>query len=287
MRRTIREIQELKRKKQRIPMLTAYDAMSALAAEDAGAEVLLVGDSLGMVIQGHESTIPVTLEQVIYHAEIVARVSRRPLVVGDMPFMTYAVSPVKARENAAHLMQESGVGAVKLEGGRFMAPTVRSIVKSGIPVMGHLGLTPQSVHQHSGFRIQGKSHADARSLIQAADALQSAGAFSIVLELVPAEVAALISQRLKIPIFGIGAGPYCDGEVQVFHDLLTLLPGKPHRHTRRFAELGPDIQNALRSYVEAVQHGEFPTSAQSTSLSAEIRKALYDEFGADGEAIEE
>ena len=284
MRRNIRDIQQFKRDGQRITMLTAYDAMSALAAEDAGAEILLVGDSLGMVIQGRDSTIPVTMEQVIYHAEIVARVSQRPLVVGDMPFMTYAVSPERARANAARLMQESGVGAVKLEGGRFMAPTVRSIVKSGIPVMGHLGLTPQSVHQHGGFRIQGRSHSDARALIQAADALQSAGAFGVVLELVPADVAALISQRLEIPTFGIGAGPDCDGEVQVFHDLLALLPGKPHRHTRHFASLGQEMRDALRDYVSSVKAGTFPTVAQSALLAPEIRAALYEEFSPGDEA---
>ena len=281
MRRSIRDIQQFKNVGQRIAMLTAYDAMSAIAAEEAGAEVLLVGDSLGMVIQGRDSTIPVTLEQVIYHAEIVTRVSQRPLVVGDMPFMTYAVSAEYARANAARLMQESGVGAVKLEGGRFMAPTVRTIVKSGIPVMGHLGLTPQSVHQHGGFRVQGKSLADARALVQAADALQSAGAFAIVLELVPADVAALISKRLEIPTFGIGAGPDCDGEVQVIHDLLALLPGKPHRHTRRFANLNGEMKNALWRYVQEVKHGEFPKPSQSSSLPEDVRAALYDEFSPD------
>ncbi len=283
MRRNIQEIQQSKRLKQRIPMITAYDAMSAIIAEEAGAEIILVGDSLGMVFQGHDHTIPVTIDQIIYHAEIVVRMTQRPLIVGDMPFMSYAISPEKARENAARLMQESGVGAVKLEGGRYMAPTVRSIVKSGIPVMGHLGLTPQSIHQHGGFRVQGKRHSDARALIQAADALQIAGAFAIVLELVPAEVAALISQKLDIPIIGIGAGPQCDGEVQVFHDLLTLLPGKAHRHTQRFAELHPIMTQAIKEYVVAVRDGVFPTEQQSARLPAEIYDALLEEFAASAE----
>ena len=278
MRRSIRDIQQFKGSKQRIPMITAYDAMSAITAERAGAEILLVGDSLGMVIKGHENTIPVTMDQIIYHSEIVVRMSSRPLVVGDMPFMSYAVSPEKARENVARLMQESGVGAVKLEGGRYMAPTIRSLVKSGIPVMGHLGLTPQSVHQHGGFRIQGKSYSDARALIQAADALQTAGAFAIVLELVPAEIAALISRRLTIPTIGIGAGPDCDGEVQVFHDLLALLPGDPHRHTHQFGKLYPSMISALTKYVEAVRNGDFPTAAQSTDLPKKILEALVEEF---------
>lgn len=285
MRRSIRDIQKFKYLKQRIPMITAYDSMSAITAEKAGAEILLVGDSLGMVIKGHENTIPVTMDQIIYHAEIVVRMSSRPLVVGDMPFMSYAVSPEKARENAARLMQESGVGAVKLEGGRYMAPTIRSIVKSGIPVMGHLGLTPQSIHQHGGFRIQGKSYSDARALIQAADALQTAGAFAIVLELVPAEVAALISKRLNIPTIGIGAGPDCDGEVQVFHDLLALLPGDPHRHTHQFGELYPSMISALTKYVEAVRNGEFPTAAQSINLSRKILETLLEEFESSKEEI--
>ena len=283
MRNNISHIQRLKHKGLRIPMLTAYDAMSALAAEGAGAEVLLVGDSLGMVVQGRNSTIPVTLEQVIYHTEIVARVTQKALVVADMPFMTYTISPEKARSNAARLMQESGAGAIKLEGGRFITATLRSIVKSGIPVMGHLGLTPQSIHQHGGFRVQGRYPSGARALIKAADALQNAGAFAIVLELIPAEVAALISARLDIPTFGIGAGPNCDGEVQVFHDLLALLPGKPLRHTRHFAAIGEDIRQALREYIGAVRTREFPTDDQSSHLSDEVLELIRGEFGESSE----
>ncbi len=283
MRNNISHIQRLKHKGLRIPMLTAYDAMSALAAEGAGAEVLLVGDSLGMVVQGRNSTIPVTLEQVIYHTEIVARVTQKALVVADMPFMTYTISPEKARSNAARLMQESGAGAIKLEGGRFITATLRSIVKSGIPVMGHLGLTPQSIHQHGGFRVQGRHPSGARALIKAADALQDAGAFAIVLELIPAEVAALISARLDIPTFGIGAGPSCDGEVQVFHDLLALLPGKPLRHTRHFAAIGEDIRQALREYIGAVRTREFPTDDQSSHLSDEVLELIRGEFGESSE----
>src|SRR6185503_14199163 len=218
MRLTIRDIQKMKSAGERIAMLTAYDATSAYLSEAAGAPMLLVGDSMGMVIQGHDSTIPVTLDHIIYHSQIVVRATEKALIVGDMPFMTYKASTDQAMSNAARLMQEAGVSAVKLEGGEYIAPTIDRIVQAGIPVMAHIGLTPQSVNQFGGFRVQGKDKDTAEQLICDARAVQDAGAFAVVLELVPAQLAEEITNKLKIPTIGIGAGPHCSGQVQVFHD---------------------------------------------------------------------
>lgn len=269
---TIRNLQKMKERQERITMLTAYDATSARLSELAGVPMLLVGDTLGMVIQGHSSTIPVTLDQMIYHAAIVTRVTQRPLIVGDLPFMTYSVTVEQALENSARLMQEGGVSAVKMEGGETLAPTIERVVQAGIPVMAHIGLTPQSVNRFGGFRVQGREVESAAQLIRDAHAVEQAGAFAVVLELVPTPLAQTITDELTIPTIGIGAGPHTDGQVQVFHDILGLFDDFIPRHTRRYAEAGKTMQAAIAQYVADVQAGVFPAEENSFSMKDEVLK---------------
>lgn len=277
MRLTINDIQKMKNTKQPIVMLTAYDSTSARVGEAADIPMLLVGDTLGMVVQGQASTIPVTLEHMIYHCAIVTRVTQKPLVVGDMPFMTYSINPEQALTNAARLMQESAVTAVKLEGGEALAPTIARITAAGIPVMAHIGLTPQSVNQFGGFRVQGKDLESARQLIRDAEAVQAAGAFAVVLELVPAALSQLISELLHIPTIGIGAGVGCDGQVQVFHDILGLFDEFLPKHTHRYANLGDTMRDAVAQYRDDVQARRFPTDAHSFKISDDIIQTLRQE----------
>lgn len=280
MRLTIRDIRKMKDSHERLVMLTAYDATSARLAQAADIPILLVGDTLGMVVQGHESTIPVTMDHMIYHCQIVARVTEKPLIVGDLPFMSYSINTEQAMANAARLMQEGGASCVKLEGGTEMAPTIARIVDAGIPVMAHIGLTPQSVNQFGGFRVQGRDLETARKLIEDARAVQAAGAFAVVLELVPERLAHLITDMLDIPTIGIGAGIGCDGQVQVFHDILGLFDEFVPRHTTRFAEIGAAIQAALSQYRSDVQAGAFPTEANSFKMDDTIIATLRREvFG--------
>lgn len=274
---TIRDIQKMKNEKQAIAMLTAYDVTTAHVAEAGDIPMILVGDTLGMVVQGHDSTIPVKLEHMIYHCEIVTRVTKRPLIVGDLPFMTYSISAEQALENAGRLMQESGVSAVKLEGGEAMAATIKRIVDAGIPVMAHIGLTPQSVNQFGGFRVQGKQLEPARQLIHDAEAVQAAGAFAVVLELVPAKLAQLITERLHIPTIGIGAGAACDGQVQVFHDILALFDDFIPKHTKRYADIGEMMREAVGQYGKEVLQGDFPTKDNAFTMNDEVIAALKDE----------
>ncbi len=274
MRITVRDIQKMKAEQQPIVMLTSYDAMSARVSEAAGVPMLLVGDTLGMVIQGHEFPIPVTLDHIIYHASIVTRVTNKALVVGDMPFMSYHVSIEQALTNAGRLMQESGVNAIKMEGGESLAATIDRVVDAGIPVMGHIGLMPQSVYKVGGFRVQGRDLDTAKQLIRDAQAVQDAGAFAVVLESVPAELAELITGRLHIPTIGIGAGAACDGQVQVFHDILGLFDEFVPRHTKQFAQLGNAMREAVGAYVSEVQAGSFPTAENSFTMKPEIIAAL-------------
>ncbi|MCU0496418.1 MAG: 3-methyl-2-oxobutanoate hydroxymethyltransferase [Anaerolineae bacterium] len=278
MRLTIRDIQKLKEQGEAIVVITAYDAMSARLSEIAQIPMILVGDSLGMVVQGHDSTIPVTLDQMIYHAEIVVRVTQKPLIIGDLPFMSYSISPEQALSNAARMMQESGVSCVKVEGGEFMAPTIQRIVQAGIPVMAHIGLTPQSVNQFGGFRVQGREIESARKLLQDAIAIEQAGAFAVVLELVPAPLAQVITERLNIPTIGIGAGAGCSGQVQVFHDLLTLAADFLPKHTKRYANLSDSIADALQHYVQEVKAGVFPSETNSFSMNQTLVDQLRREF---------
>ena len=273
MRITVFDIQAMKESGQRIAMLTAYDHPSAALAERAQVPMLLVGDSLGMVVHGADTTLPVTLDDMIRHARAVVRGSSRALVVADLPFLTYATE-ADAIASARRVMQEAGVQALKLEGGVSIAPTVRRLTELGVPVMGHLGLTPQAQHT-LGLRVQARQAEAARRLVEDALALQDAGAFALVLELVPAPLAEAVTQRLRIPVIGIGAGAGCDGQVQVWHDLLGLLPGKSPRHAKRYADIGTAIEEAVRAYVGDVQSGAFPTAAQSSSMDPdELSRAL-------------
>ncbi|MGJ3238183.1 MAG: 3-methyl-2-oxobutanoate hydroxymethyltransferase [Anaerolineae bacterium] len=274
----IRHIQKMKDDHQPITMLTAYDATSARLAEAAEVPMILVGDTLGMVVQGHNSTIPVKLEHMIYHAEIVTRVTERPFVVGDLPFMTYNVSPEQALANSGRLMQEGGVSAVKLEGGELLAPTIKRITDAGMPVMAHIGLTPQSVNQFGGFRVQGKQLDSARQLLRDAQAVQDAGAFAVVLELVPSALSALITETLHIPTIGIGAGNTTDGQVQVFHDILALFDDFVPRHTKRYANLSELMLDAIKQYHDEVTARAFPTEANSFTMSDEVIATLKDEL---------
>ena len=262
----------MKRRGERIAALTAYDYTSAQMVDAAGVPLILVGDTLGMVVQGHDTTLPVTLDHIVYHSQMVARGSQRALLVGDMPFMTYQVSPEDALRNAARLMTEGGVGAVKIEGGAAIAPTIERIVGAGIPVCGHLGFTPQFTHAMGGPRIQGRDPSAAVSLVTDAMELQAAGVFAIVLELVPASVSKEISQRLDVPTIGIGAGADCDGEIQVFHDLFGLYTDFQPRHTRRYLNVAQDIASAARQFVRDVSDRTFPTADQTSDLGTEARE---------------
>jgi 3-methyl-2-oxobutanoate hydroxymethyltransferase len=277
MRTTPDQLRAMKQRGERIPMLTAYEYSMASILDAAGVPLLLVGDTMGMVVLGYDSTLPVTLEDIIRHAQAVVRGAKKALVVGDLPFLTFQVSREETMRNAGRLMKEAGVQAVKLEGGRRVADTVHALVEAGIPVMGHLGLTPQSVNATGGFKVQGKTEAAARTLLEDAALLEQAGAFAIVLELVPTELAALITERVSIPTIGIGAGPHCDGEVQVIHDILGLFPDFTPKHTRRYAEVGKVVLDAVSAYVADVRSRSFPTTKQSTSMDASIIERLRSE----------
>ncbi len=255
-------------------MLTAYDYPTASILDSAGVPLLLVGDTLGMVIQGNDSTLPVTVEDIIYHTRAVLRGAKHALVIADMPFGSFQVSPEETMRNAARMMKESGAQAVKLEGGVRVAASVRALVDAGIPVMGHLGLTPQSVNVIGGFKVQGKTERAARALLTDAAALEAAGVFAIVLELVPAELARLLTERLSVPTIGIGAGPYCDGEVQVIHDVMGLFPDFTPRHTRRFADLGAAMRAGVEEYLRDVRDRSFPAEGQSSPIDASIIERL-------------
>ena len=260
---TVRSLQEMKRSAERIAMVTAYDATMARLVEAAGVDVVLVGDSLGMVVQGLDNTLPVTLDEMVYHCRAVARVLQRPHLVGDLPFLSYQTGPEEAMRSAGRLLKEGGCAAVKLEGGEEMAETVSRLVSVGIPVMGHVGLTPQSVHAMGGFRVQGKDHEGAERIVAGAHALRDAGAYSIVLEGVPLTLAARITAEIDIPTIGIGAGPHCDGQVLVFHDLLGLFDDFRPKFVKRYAELGEMAKTAIAEYVREVRSGEFPTREHS------------------------
>ncbi len=260
----------MQKRGQKIVMITAYDYPSARLVEEAGVPVILVGDSLGMVILGYDSTIPVTMDEMLHHVKAVARGTSRTHIVADMPFMSYQASPAEALRNAGRLLKEGGAQSVKLEGGLRVAETVRQMVESGIPVMGHLGLTPQSVNQFGGYKVQGKTPAAAVRLLNDALALQEAGAYAIVLETVPARVAEVITKKLAIPTIGIGAGPLCDGQVQVFHDLLGLFTAFLPKHAKRYATIGETIVESVRRYAADVSEGSFPTEHESFLMDERV-----------------
>jgi len=274
VRTTILDIQKLTERGERIPMVTAYDYTSAQIVDRAGIPMILVGDTLGMVVLGYPTTVPVTINEMLHHCKAVVRGSQHALVIGDLPFLTYS-SAEDALHHAGRLLQEAGVQAVKLEGGAAFAPTVHRLVEAGIPVMGHLGLTPQSVNQLGGMRVQGRRANHARRLVEDALALEEAGAFAVVLELVPAELSAEISSRLRVPTIGIGAGPGCDGQVQVWHDILGLYTDFVPRHARRYANLADTIGDALRQYAAEVREEGFPTQEHSATIkSEELQEAI-------------
>ena len=274
MRVTIRDLKNMKGRGEKIAMITAYDYTSAMIVERAGIPIILVGDSLGHVVMGYDSTVPVTMEDMIHHIKAVIRGTERTHVVGDMPFMSYQADTAEAIRNAGRLLKEGGCQSVKLEGGRPVTGTVRKIVQAGIPVMGHLGLTPQAVNQLGGYRVQGRSTRAAVELIDDAKALEEAGAYALVLEGVPIQLAQMVTERLAIPTIGIGAGVYCDGQVQVFHDLLGLFDDFSPRHARKYANLSEIIQGAVSQYVSDVQSQTFPTDKESFSMKPEVVQEL-------------
>ena len=274
----IKDVQAMKPRGEKIVMLTAYDYPSARIAEEAGVDMLLVGDSLGMVVLGYDDTTKVTLDDMLHHSKAVARGNERAMLVTDLPFMTYQTSIEDAMRNAGRLIQEGGAQAVKLEGGVHMAETVRRLVQVGIPVVGHIGLTPQSINQLGGYKVQGRTPEAAERLLEDAVALQQAGAFCIVLETVPAPLAELITQRLAIPVIGIGAGAGCDGQVLVWHDLLSyhtsFLTRHSPRHVKEYAQVGDDMRRAIEQYAAEVRSGAFPAAEQSFQMSKEALAEL-------------
>ncbi|MCS7350503.1 3-methyl-2-oxobutanoate hydroxymethyltransferase [Thermoflexus sp.] len=266
---TIHTLQARKAAREPITMITAYDYPTALAVDQAGVDVILVGDSLGMVVLGYSNTLPVTMEEMLHHAKAVARANPSALLVGDLPFMAYQADLAEAVRNAGRFLKEAGMDAVKLEGGQEMVSTIEAIVRAGIPVMGHIGLTPQSLHKLGGYRLQGRTAVDARRLLEDALALEAAGCFAIVLEMIPEPVATAITQRLRIPTIGIGAGSGCDGQVLVLHDLLGLFDRFTPRFVKKYADLHREIVRAVQAYCEDVRSHRFPGPEHAFSMDPE------------------
>ena len=260
---SITKLKAMKKRGERIAMLTAYDYPGARLVEEAGVPIILVGDTLGMVVLGYDTTVPVTMDEMLHHIKAVVRGTRKAHIVADMPFMSFQADPQEALRNAGRMLKEGGAQSVKLEGGQHVAETVRVLVSSGIPVMGHLGLTPQSVNQFGGYKVQGKTQAGAEKLVGDAVALEQAGAYAMVLETIPAQLAQVITEKVSVPTIGIGAGPHCDGQVQVFHDMLGLFEDFVPRHAKRYAEVGEVVKQAVAQYVAEVQEGAFPTERES------------------------
>jgi 3-methyl-2-oxobutanoate hydroxymethyltransferase len=260
---TVPFLLQKKERGEKIVMITCYDYPSARLLDEAGIDIIFVGDSVGTTVLGYRDTVPVTLEEMIHHARAVCRGTRRALTLVDMPFLSYQISSEEALRNAGRILKETGAGAVKLEGGALIAPTVHKLVGAGIPVMGHLGFTPQSVHLLGGPRVQGKNEVASDQILADAHALVEAGVFAIVLELIPASLARRITEAIRVPTIGIGAGPYCDGQVQVFHDLFGLCPERTFRHAKRYTEVGTAIRSAAMCFAAEVRAGEFPLEAHS------------------------
>ncbi|MCI8668540.1 MAG: 3-methyl-2-oxobutanoate hydroxymethyltransferase [Lachnospiraceae bacterium] len=275
MKHTVATFRKAKEEGKKITMLTAYDYSTAGLLDAAGINGILVGDSLGNVMLGYEDTISVTMEDMIHHGAAVARGVKNALVVIDMPFMSYQASVYDAVVNAGRLMKEGRANAVKLEGGREVVPQIQAIVQAGIPVMAHLGLTPQSIHAFGGYKVQGKDEEAARKLIENAKEVEDAGAFAVVLECVPAPLAALVTKQISIPTIGIGAGAECDGQILVYQDMLGLFSDFTPKFAKRYAELGTAMQEAFKSYIEDVEQGRFPAEEHSYGMSDEVIKKLY------------
>jgi len=272
---TTATLKRMKGEGQKITVLTAYDYSLAKILDEAETDVLLVGDSLGMVMLGHDSTLPVTMEDMVHHVKAVVRGTSRAMVVADMPFLSYHLDQADSLRNAGRFIQESGAQAVKLEGGKEVVDTIRAMVRAGIPVMGHIGLTPQQVNQMGGYYVQGKDEAAARKLLEDALALEEAGVFAVVLECVPAPVARLITQKIKVPTIGIGAGPHCDGQVLVTHDMLGIYSDITPKFVKKYASLHGIIKEALQQYRDEVRHGVFPESQHSYGMDEEELRKLY------------
>jgi 3-methyl-2-oxobutanoate hydroxymethyltransferase len=260
---TIHDLLKKKREEKKITMLTAYDYPFARIVDEAGIDAIIVGDSVGMVVQGLENTLPVTMDEMIYHTKIVSRAVKNAMVIGDLPFMSYQAGAEEAVRNAGRFLKEAGASAVKLEGGAEVAEHIRTMTKSDIPVMAHIGLTPQSIHRMGGYKIQGKTEESAKRLLEEAHIVEDAGAFSLLLEAIPAGLAKKITEEITIPTIGIGAGPYCDGQVLVLHDVIGLFDKFLPKFAKRYANLKDDVLKAVTAYKEEVEKGTFPSEKHS------------------------
>ncbi|GAE00899.1 3-methyl-2-oxobutanoate hydroxymethyltransferase [Clostridium botulinum B str. Osaka05] len=275
MRNTVSTFQELKNKGEKITMLTAYDYSMAKLIDSSGINGILVGDSLGMVCLGYENTLSVTMEDMLHHTKAVVRGASNALVVGDMPFMSYQTSIYDAVYNAGRFIKEAGAHAVKLEGGSTVAEEVKAIVKAQIPVMGHIGLTPQSVNMFGGFKVQGKNEKIAKKLIEDAKILENAGAFSIVLECIPEKLSKIISESISIPTIGIGAGKYCDGQILVYQDMLSMFSDFKPKFVKSFGNIGKSIENGVSQYIKEVKEVAFPEGKHTFKIDDDVIKKLY------------
>jgi len=266
---------ELRRSKgARLAMLTAYDYPTAKLVAEAGVDLILVGDSLGMVVLGYDSTVPVTMDDMVHHTKAARRGAPQAFVIADLPFLSYGTLD-EALVNSARLMKDAGADSVKLEGGKEVAPLVEGLVRAGVPVLGHVGLTPQTASALGGYRLQGKDEENARRIVEGAQALEEAGCWGVVLELVPAPLARLITEKISIPTIGIGAGAHCDGQVLVFHDLVGMFSGFTPTFVKRYTEAGTAIRDAVAQYAEEVRSGAFPSESQAFSMKDEILKKIY------------
>ncbi|MDR1135101.1 MAG: 3-methyl-2-oxobutanoate hydroxymethyltransferase [Clostridiales Family XIII bacterium] len=280
MKTTAISMKEKKSRNEKITMLTVYDYSTAKLMDSCGIDAVLVGDSLGMVMLGYENTLPVTMDEMLHHVKAVARGCENAMVVADMPFMSYQASVTDAVINAGRLIKETGASTVKLEGGRAVCPQIKAITEASIPVMGHLGLTPQSINALGGFKVQGKDKSKAEQLISDALLLEESGAFAVVLECVPAELSALITKLLTIPTIGIGAGNACDGQVLVYQDMLSIYPGMRPKFVKQYCDIGSMMKDAFNSYIEETRSGAFPAAEHSFKIDADIIDELKRLYGA-------
>lgn len=275
MKNTVTTFKDAKKQGKKLTMLTAYDYSTAKLFDEAGVDSMLVGDSLGMTMLGYDSTLPVTMEDMIHHTKAVVRGAKNALVVGDMPYMSYHLSVQQAVENAGRFIKEAGAQAVKLEGGAAFCPEIEAMTRASIPVVGHLGLTPQSINAFGGFKVQGKSEEAARKIIEDAQALEAAGAFAIVLECVPAKLAEIITANVAVPTIGIGAGAGCDGQVLVYQDMLGMYDNFTPKFVRKFAEVGAMMKQGVQEYCAAVQDSSFPAAEHTFKIDEEVLEKLY------------
>lgn len=275
MKNTVTTFKDAKKQGKKLTMLTAYDYSTAKLFDEAGVDSMLVGDSLGMTMLGYDSTLPVTMEDMIHHTKAVVRGAKNALVVGDMPYMSYHLSVQQAVENAGRFIKEAGAQAVKLEGGAAFCPEIEAMTRASIPVVGHLGLTPQSINAFGGFKVQGKSEEAARKIIEDAQALEAAGAFAIVLECVPAKLAEIITAKVTVPTIGIGAGAGCDGQVLVYQDMLGMYDNFTPKFVRKFAEVGAMMKQGVQEYCAAVQDSSFPAAEHTFKIDEEVLEKLY------------